>query len=162
MSIIKREWGKISPEFPMDYFFLDQAFDNNYKQEMQAAFTVNILTLIAIILSCLGLFGLALFNISGRIKELGVRKVNGAKAAELLAMLNKDLVTWVIIAYILACPVAWYAAHQWLQSFAYKTTLSWWTFALAGLLALGVALLTVSFQSWRAATRNPVETLHYE
>jgi putative ABC transport system permease protein len=82
--------------------------------------------------------------------------------AEVITMLNKDIVKWVIIAYVIACPIAWYAMHKWLENFAYKTNLSWWIFALAGLMALVIALVTVSWQSWRAATRNPVEALRYE
>jgi putative ABC transport system permease protein len=96
------------------------------------------------------------------VKEIGIRKVNGAKISEILTMLNKDFVKWVAIAFVLAIPIVWFAMHKWLENFAYKTELSWWIFALAGLLALGIALLTVSFQSWKAATRNPVESLRYE
>jgi putative ABC transport system permease protein len=103
-----------------------------------------------------------LFACQRRIKEIGVRKVNGAKVSEILTMLNKDFVKWVAIAFVVATPIAYYASHRWLESFAYKTSLSWWIFALAGVLALGIALLTVSWQSWRAATRNPVEALRYE
>jgi len=102
-------------------------------------------------------------NISNeRTKEIGIRKVNGAKIWEVMALLNKDFVKWVAIAFVIATPIAWYAMNKWLQNFAYKTELSWWIFALAGLLALGIALLTVSWQSWRAARRNPVEALRYE
>jgi putative ABC transport system permease protein len=97
-----------------------------------------------------------------RIKEIGIRKVNGAKVSEILVLLNKDFVIWVMVAFVIAAPVAWYSMNKWLESFAYKTSLSWWIFVLAGLLALGIALLTVSWQSWRAATRNPVESLRYE
>jgi putative ABC transport system permease protein len=97
-----------------------------------------------------------------RIKEIGIRKVNGAKVSEILVMLNMDFLKWVVIAFIIATPVVYYVMLKWLQNFAYKTNLSWWIFALAGLMALGVALLTVSWQSWRAATRNPVEALRYE
>ena len=97
-----------------------------------------------------------------RTKEIGIRKVNGARVAEILAMLNMDFVKWVMIAFVIATPVAYYAMNKWLENFAYKTSLSWWIFALAGLLALGIALLTVSWQSWKAATRNPVEALRYE
>jgi putative ABC transport system permease protein len=105
---------------------------------------------------------LAEFITKQRTKEIGVRKVNGARVVGILSMLNKDFVKWVAIAFVIATPVAYYAMHKWLESFAYKTELSWWIFALAGLLALGIALLTVSWQSWRAATRNPVEALRYE
>ena len=105
---------------------------------------------------------MSLFACQQRTKEIGIRKVNGAKVTEILAMLNTDFVKWVAIAFIIACPIAWYAMHQWLQNFAYKTELSWWVFALAGIVAVAVALITVSWQSWRAATRNPVESLRYE
>jgi putative ABC transport system permease protein len=96
------------------------------------------------------------------VSLLGIRKINGARISEILTMLNKDFIKWVVIAFVIATPVAYYAMNKWLESFAYKTELSWWIFALAGVLALGIALLTVSFQSWRAATRNPVEALRYE
>ncbi|NOR75491.1 MAG: FtsX-like permease family protein, partial [Draconibacterium sp.] len=113
-------------------------------------------------ISCIGLYSLARFAINNRTKEIGIRKVNGAKTSELLSMLNKDFIKWVVIAFVIACPIAYYAMNKWLENFAYQTTLSWWIFALAGLLALGIALLTVSWQSWEAATRNPVEALRYE
>ena len=110
----------------------------------------------------MGLFTLARFAAESRTKEIGVRKVNGARISEVMVMLNKDFIKWVTIAFVIACPIAWYAMHRWLESFAYKTELSWWIFALAGVLALGIALLTVSWQSWKAATRNPIEALRYE
>jgi putative ABC transport system permease protein len=105
---------------------------------------------------------MAVFSIDRRIKEIGIRKINGAKVSEVMILLNGDFVKWVAIAFIIATPIAYYAMHRWLESFAYKTELSWWIFALAGLLALGIALLTVSWQSWKAATKNPVEALRYE
>jgi putative ABC transport system permease protein len=94
--------------------------------------------------------------------NIGIRKVNGAKVSEILAMLNRDFIIWVAIAFVIATPIAYYAMNKWLENFAYKTELRWWIFALAGLLALGIALLTVSWQTWRAATRNSVEALRYE
>jgi putative ABC transport system permease protein len=113
-------------------------------------------------LSVTGLLGLIIFISRDRIKEIGVRKVNGATISEVVVLLNKDFVKWVAIAFVLATPVAWYAMKKWVANFAYQTSLSWWVFALAGLLALGIALLTVSFQSWKAASRNPIESLRYE
>ena len=97
-----------------------------------------------------------------RTKEVGIRKINGAETSDIMAMLNMNFIKSVFIAFVIATPIAYYAMHKWLENFAYKTDLSWWIFALAGLLALGIALLTVSWQSWRAATRNPVEALRYE
>ncbi len=116
----------------------------------------------AIVLCCMGILAMSLFACQKRVKEIGIRKVNGAKIFEILAMLNKEFVKWVVIAFAISTPIAWYFMHKWLKSFAYKTDLSWWIFALGGLMVLGIALLTVSWQSWRAATRNPVESLRYE
>jgi putative ABC transport system permease protein len=110
----------------------------------------------------MGLFGMVLNTVAKKTKEIGIRKVNGAKISEILLMLNIDFIKWVVLAYVIACPIAWYAMDSWLENFAYKTTLSWWIFVLAGALALGIAVLTVSWQSWKAATRNPVEALRYE
>jgi putative ABC transport system permease protein len=97
-----------------------------------------------------------------RTKEIGLRIVNGARVAEVIVLLNKDFVKWVAIAFLITVPIAWFIMHKWLQNFAYKTELSWWIFGVSGIIALGIALLTVSLQSWRAATRNPVEALRYE
>jgi putative ABC transport system permease protein len=110
----------------------------------------------------IGLFGASFNNSRRRVKEIGIRKVNGARVSEVMAMLNTDFVKWVTVAFVFATPISYYVMNKWLENFAYKTSLSWWIFALSGLLALGIALLTVSWQSWRAATRNPVEALRYE
>jgi putative ABC transport system permease protein len=110
----------------------------------------------------MGILGQIFLISLNRTKEIGIRKVNGARISEIIAMLNKDFIKWVAIAFVIATPIAYYAMNKWLENFAYKTELSWWIFALAGLLALGIALLTVSWQSWKAATRNPVEALRYE
>ncbi len=97
-----------------------------------------------------------------RTKEIGIRKINGAKISEVMVMLNIDFVKWVAIAFVIAIPIVSYTIHRWLENFAYKTALSWWIFILTGILVLGIALFTVSWQSWKAATRNPVEALRYE
>jgi putative ABC transport system permease protein len=114
------------------------------------------------LLAALGLFGLAANTVKKRTKEIGIRKISGAKVSEVMNLLNKDLVKWIAIAFIIATPVAYFFMYKWLENFAYKTDLSWWIFALAGMLALGIALITVSWQSWKAATKNPVEALRYE
>ncbi|MFV0376743.1 MAG: ABC transporter permease [Mangrovibacterium sp.] len=162
MKQVELVWNKFSPAFPLEYFFLDKKWEAKYAKDQQFQRIILYTTLVSILLSCLGLIGLTFFVMERRTKEIGIRKVNGAKVSEILAMLNRDFIKWVAIAFVIATPIAYYVMHKWLENFAYKTELSWWIFALAGVLALAIALLTVSFQSWRAATRNPVEALRYE
>ncbi|MGE0020887.1 MAG: ABC transporter permease [Draconibacterium sp.] len=159
---LKKIWKSLLPEDPMEFAFYDTQFQAMYEKEDKLAKSITFFSIIALVLTCMGILG-QIFMISlNRTKEIGVRKVNGARISEIMTMLNKDFVKWVAIAFVIATPLAWYAMNKWLENFAYKTELSWWIFALAGLLALGIALLTVSFQSWKAATRNPVEALRYE
>ncbi len=155
-------WSEFIPDEPMDYFFYDTYFDSLYREEEALGKSLWVVSLIAILLTCLGLLGQIMHTAFARTKEIGIHKVNGAKIWQVMLMLNMDFVKWVAIAFIIATPIAWYAMSRWLQNFAYRTELSWWIFALAGLLALGIALLTVSWQSWLAARRNPVEALRYE
>jgi len=162
MKDVKQLWERFSPDFPLEYQFLDQKYAAMYIKETQFQKFLMCTTIVSLILSCLGLIGLTFFVTEQRTKEIGIRKVNGAKISEILTLLNKDFVRWVSIAFVIATPLAWYALFKWMEHFAYKTNLSWWIFALAGILSLGIALLTVSWQSWRAATRNPVEALRYE
>ncbi|HYX07800.1 MAG TPA: FtsX-like permease family protein, partial [Bacteroidales bacterium] len=159
---IKDALHEFEPMMTFDPVFYDNWVNTFYHKEEQQAKAVKIFALIALLLSCMGILGLAKFTAIRRTKEIGIRKVNGAKIKEVMIMLNKDFVKWVVIAVVIACPVAWYAMDRWLQNFAYKTDMSWWIFALAGMLAMAIALLTVSWQSWRAAGRNPVEALRYE
>ena len=159
---IKTAWETIYPELPFQSSFLSLEIENQYKSEKKLTLLMYIFSGMSIFLSCLGLLALSVFIIEKRTKEIGIRKVNGARVSEVITMLNKDLVIWVAAAFVIATPVAWLSMNKWLESFVYKTNLSWWIFALAGVLALGIALLTVSWQSWRAATRNPVEALRYE
>ena len=159
---ITKIWDEFSPHQAVRYSFLDAEYGRMYANVNRMGKIFIGFSFLAIVVALLGLFGLAEFITEERVKEIGVRKVNGAKVSEILSMLNKDVVKWVVVAFIVASPVAYYTMNKWLENFAYKTTLSWWIFALAGLLALGIALLTVSRQSWRAATRNPVEALRYE
>ena len=159
---ITRATDEIDNAAVSDVLFLDQHIAKLYEKEIQISNILFVLALFSILISGMGLFSMSMLISKMRTKEIGVRKVNGAKVSEILSMLNKDLVKWVVVAFVIATPVAHYAMNKWLESFAYKTSLSWWIFALAGLMALGIALLTVSWQSWRAATRNPVEALRYE
>jgi putative ABC transport system permease protein len=162
ISKVTSEYKKYFKDQYFEYYFLDDFFNAQYKSHIQLFRCYLLFSIMAIIITSLSLFGLVLMASVSRTKEIGIRKVNGAKVTELLAMLNIDYVRWVTIAFIIATPVAWYVMHIWLKNFAYKTTISWWIFGLSGILALGIALLTVSWQSWRAATRNPVEALRYE
>nr|WP_319998583.1 FtsX-like permease family protein [uncultured Draconibacterium sp.] len=162
MDAIKKVWNEHYPNQEMDYFFMDEKIAQQYKAETILRRILFAFSSIGILISILGISALSLFISQQRTKEIGIRKVNGAKVSEILTMLNKDFVKWVCVAFVIATPIAYYTMNKWLENFAYKTTLSWWIFALAGVLALGIALLTVSWQSWRAATRNPVEALRYE
>ncbi len=162
LKFFEETWTGMFPETPFINMDVKEVYFKNYESEQELGQVISIFSFFAIFLSGIGLFGMASFLSENRTKEIGIRKVNGAEVSEVLAMLNKDFVKWVAIAFVIACPIAYYAMNKWLENFAYKTTLSWWIFALAGVLALGIALLTVSFQSWKAATRNPVEALRYE
>jgi putative ABC transport system permease protein len=155
-------WKKIAPYEPVNLMFYDDYFQTMYAKEEMLAGSITFFSVIAIVLTCMGILGQIFMICMNRVKEIGIRKINGARISEVLILLNRDFLRLVGVAFILATPVAWYCMHRWLENFAYKTSLSWWIFVLSGLLALGIALLTVSWQSWRAATRNPVEALRYE
>ena len=162
IKAVETIFKKYNPSETFEYSFLSDEIEAMYQKEKHLRSIYIIFTFIALLISAIGLFTIALYDARKRIKEIGIRKVNGAKVSEILAMLTRDFVKWVATSFIIACPIAYFAMHKWLENFAYKTSLSWWIFALAGLLALGIALLTISFQSWKAATRNPVEALRYE
>lgn len=159
---IKLSWKEVSSGFPFEFKFIDEEVENLYNTEIIYGKIFRSGSLFAILISCLGLLGLVLSTTEHRKKEIGIRKVNGAKIGEILLLLNRDFLIYVLMAFVIACPMAWYVMNKWLENFAYKTNVSWWIFALAGALALGIAFLTVSWQSWKAATRNPVESLRYE
>jgi putative ABC transport system permease protein len=145
-----------------EYYFLDEFFNSQYKSHIQLFRSFILFSLMAVVITCLSLFGLVLMTTVSRTKEIGIRKLNGAKVSEILFLLNRDFILLVTLSYAVSIPVIWYVLHKWLQGFAYRTDLSWWLFVLAGIIAFGIALLTVSWQSWRAATRNPVEALRYD
>ena len=162
MKQIRQIWKKVIPDETMNFTFYDEQFQAMYSKETKLAKSIAFFSVIAIVLTCMGILAQIYLTTVNRVKEIGIRKVNGAKVSEIITMLNKDFVKWVAIAFVVACPVAWYAMHKWLENFAYKTTLSWWVFVLAGVIALGIALLTVSLRSYKAAVKNPVESLRYE
>ncbi len=153
---------QFNPAYPFTYTFADDNFEKQYKSETLVGQLTRYFAGIAIVIACLGLFGLALFMAEQRTKEIGVRKVLGASAVSIVTLLSGDFLKLVIIAIAVASPIAWYAMARWLNGFAYRINIEWWVFALAGLLAIGIALLTVSFQSIKAALVNPVKSLRSE
>jgi putative ABC transport system permease protein len=162
LNKIQTVWQKDLPSTPFEYMFLDQEVQKQYEAEITMSQIINSFTLMAIIISCLGLFGLAAFSAEQRNKEIGIRKVLGASVSGIVGLLSKDFLTLVVISFIIATPIAWWGMHKWLQVFAYRIDLSWWMFALAGLIAVFIALFTVSFQAIKAAFSNPVKSLKTE
>ncbi len=159
---IKKVTHQFAPDFPFHFAFLDDTYNRLYEIENRMEKIYQAFAFLAIFISCLGLLGLASFIIEQRTKEIGIRKVLGASIAGILQLLNREFIRWIIVANIIAIPIAYFTLNSWLQNFAYRITISWWTFILAGILALVIALITVSFQSIRAALSNPVESLRYE
>lgn len=159
---IEKAWIKLNPGTPFVYSFLDQDFQRNYEKEQRTSRIVVYFTFIAILIACLGLFGLAAFSAEQRTKEIGIRKVLGASVANVTTLLSKDFIRLVLVAIVIASPVAWYGMNKWLQGFAYRIEISWWMFLAAGLLAVFIALITVSFQAIKAAIANPVKSLRTE
>ena len=159
---LQREWQKIVPNVPFISFFADQAYNEQYIREERFGQLFLYLASVAILISCMGLFGLSVFNTESRTREIGVRKVLGASVASIVTLLSKDFLKLVVLAILIASPIAWYGMSRWLQTFAYKISIEWWVFALSGLLAVGIALLTVSTQAIKAAMVNPVESLRNE
>ncbi len=152
----------IYPDQIFDFRFLDDRLEQLYQADKKTFRLMGYFAVLAIILASMGLFGMATFIITSRTKEIGIRKANGASVAEIMQMLNLSFVKGIAMGFVIATPIAYYIMARWLEGFAYRTTLSWWIFALAGILVLAIALLTVSWQSWRAATINPVDALKHE
>jgi putative ABC transport system permease protein len=159
---IEKVWTSHYPGNPFSYFFLKDFYDDQYRADKRFGGLLLAGSVLAIIIACLGLSGLSAYAISKRTREIGIRKTNGARTGQVMVLLNKDFIKWVVIAIVIAVPVAWLIMNKWLENYAYRINLNWWIFALAGIIAVSVALITVSWQSWRAATRNPVEALRYE
>jgi putative ABC transport system permease protein len=162
IASLEKSWNKLNPGTPFSYSFLDQDFQKRYDKELRTSHIVIYFTFIAILIACLGLFGLAAFSAAQRTREIGIRKVLGASVMSITGMLSREFLVLVLIAILIASPVAWYGMSRWLQDFAYKIDIEWWVFALSGLVALFVAILTVSYQSIKAALMNPVKSLRSE
>jgi putative ABC transport system permease protein len=159
---IESVWTKMFPGYPFQYSYVSSMYEDVYKTELLQGKLISIFTFLALFICSMGLLGMSLLTTQRRTKEIGIRKINGAAIGELMIILNWDMVKWIILSFIIATPIAYLAMNKWLENYSYKTTLSWWIFALAGLTALVIAVLTVLVQSWKAASRNPVEALRYE
>jgi putative ABC transport system permease protein len=162
ISQIKAKWQSISQDHPFDYQFMDEQFNNLYTTEQRTGNIFIVFAVLAILIACLGLFGLVTYAAEQRTKEIGIRKVLGASIPGIVSMIAKDFLKLVFFASVIAFPVAWWAMHKWLQDFAYRVDIYWWVFAVAGLAAVVIALLTVSFQAIKAAVANPVKSLRTE
>jgi putative ABC transport system permease protein len=162
IATAEKQWKTYSADFPFSYMFLDEVYNNMYKSEQRTGTLFNVFALIAIVISCLGLFGLAAYTAQVRTKEIGVRKVLGASVPAIIQLLAADFIKLVLIAIIIATPVAWYMMNKWLQDFAYKTNIGWMVFAFAGIAAIAIALFTISFQAVKAAIANPIKSLRTE
>lgn len=162
VPFIESQWNSIYTNAPFDYHFLDEQLNRLYTPDKRFGKLLSAFTLLAIFIACLGLLSLVMILARKNIKQVGIRKVNGAQTGEIMLLLNADLLKWVALSMLLAGPLTGFLMNNWLEGFAYRTTMSWWIFALAGLLSLCIVLLTVSYQSYKAAIRNPVESLRYE
>jgi len=162
MQFFKNQWIKLFPDIPFAFESIDEKFKTAYGEEERLMKIIGIFSILAIILSLLGILALSALESESRTKEIGIRRVNGAGVPVILSMLNKNYLKLVALAFLIACPAGWYVSSRWLSNFAYHTEISWWIFATAGILILAVASLTVSVQSYKAASRNPVDCLKYE
>jgi len=162
LGSIKQKWAGFNTDEPFTYSFMDDLYNKTYTAEQKTGTILNIFSVLTILVACLGLFGLATYTAEQRTKEIGIRKVLGASVTQVSAMLSKEFLRLVLIACIIAFPLSWWAMRKWLQDFAYKTNISWYIFLIAGLAALSIALITVSFQAIKAAVANPVKSLKAE
>jgi putative ABC transport system permease protein len=162
LDYIRTSWKNIIPGVSLSYTYLEDAYNNLYNPEKKTGQLLTIFTVLALFISCLGLFGFASFIVTGRIKEVGIRKVMGARLSGISALLSKEFILWIMASSLVACPVAYILAAKWLQNFAFHIEPGWWVFILAVLFELMIAIFTVSWLIWRTATKNPVEALRYE
>ncbi len=151
-----------SPKYPFEYHFFDEIFDLAYRTEQKTGYIFGAFTFLSIGIACMGLFGLAMFTAEQKIKEIGIRKILGASAGKILILLMSEFSKWVLIANVIAWPIAYITMNNWLQNFTYRININLWTYIFAGALAIVIAFLTVSYHSFKSATANPVDLLRYE
>lgn len=162
LANLEKLYKQMNPKFPFSYRFADEEYSKLYKSEQMVGKLSNYFAFLGIFISCLGLLGLAMFTAQQRTKEIGIRKVLGASAASLANLLSKDFLQLVFISFLIAFPLSWWAMNSWLHSYAYRTEISWWIFIVAGVIAMLIALITISFQAIKAAVANPVKSLRTE
>jgi putative ABC transport system permease protein len=162
ISQIEETWASVAPGQPFNYYFMDDSFNSTYEAEQRLGQIFMIFTFLSILIACLGLFGLAAFNAEKRIKEIGVRKVMGASVGQIVYRLSSDFLKLVFIAILVSLPLGWYAMNKWLEDFQYRIEIPWWVYAVAALVAVAIALITVSYQAIKAAMVNPVKSLRSE
>jgi putative ABC transport system permease protein len=162
ISMLKQSWARVAPGQNFDYKFLDQAIANQYKQEQRTNMIIQLASILSIFIACMGLFGLATLTISKRVKEIGIRKVMGASITGIVKLLFIDFAKLVIIASVVAYPIAWLAINKWLQDFQYRVGINWWVFILAGSTTILIALATVSYHAIKASLINPIKSLRNE
>ncbi|RYE18506.1 MAG: FtsX-like permease family protein [Sphingobacteriaceae bacterium] len=162
IAATKKLWDQYNPGIPFEYSFLDEAYGKLYQSDQQTGTLFNIFSVVAILISCLGLFGLATYTAQIMTKEIGIRKVLGASVSNIVTLISKDFIKLIILSIIIASPIALFTMQKWLQDFAYRININWWIFASAGILAILIALVTISFQAIKAALANPVDSLRSE
>ena len=162
LVVFNKVWSEVNPDYPAGYSFLQDEYAKVYRNELNAEMLVRVFSILCLIIANLGLVIFMAFIIKSRTKEIGIRKVNGAKSLEIVRMLNLSFIRWIVLAFVIAIPLVYFIMQRWLQDFAHKTTLDWWIFTLAGLFVLLLSLLSVSWMTWRAATTNPVDSLKGE
>jgi putative ABC transport system permease protein len=162
LSAMKTKWDQFNIGEPFTYSFMDDLYNKTYEAEQKTGTILNIFAALTILVACLGLFGLAIYTAEQRTKEIGIRKVLGASVTQVTKMLSKDFLKLVLVACIIAFPIAWWAMNKWLQSFAYRINVSWWIFLVAGIVTILIAIITVSSQAIKAAIANPIKSLRAE
>jgi putative ABC transport system permease protein len=159
---IGQKWKTVFPDDPIRYTYVDEGLHMYYIREEQTFFIITLFTFLSFVIALMGIFGLSTFSAERRTKEIGIRKANGAMVTDIFYLLFKKIGGWIIIAFLISMPMAWYSMHKWLQHFAYRTEISWWIFALAFAISIGVAGITICWRTYLASIRNPVEALRYE
>ena len=162
LNYLKKTWDSLFPQYPFEFTFLNNDFQKMYKKETTSSLIITYVSFLALFISCIGLFGLVLFTIDSRIKEIGIRKVAGSTTGRIVLMLNLEYIKFILLSFIIACPIIIYSMQKWLQSFAYRVNLSWWILVSAGLITILISLFTVSWHTWKTATKNPVSCLRHE